>query len=290
MTRRVLVLGARGQVGTELCKTAPHDVELTALDEAQLDIRESDAVARTIRDVGPSLVINCAAFTNVDRAETAEADAMAINGAAVGSIAGACADADARLIHLSTDYVFDGDARTPYAVDAAPRPLNVYGASKLEGERQVLRSGCRGVVLRTAWVHSGVGMNFVKTAVRLLTSGTPMRVVADQTGTPTRARHLATALWCLGEREAISGTLHFTDAGVASWYDVAVVVAAVLANESRLADGAGVEPISTAERPSPAKRPMYSVLDTRDSWKEIGYTPPHWRVGVEASVRELTDA
>jgi dTDP-4-dehydrorhamnose reductase len=287
---RVLVFGASGQVGRELCKTAPERAEVTAFDEGQLDIRESDRLARMLRESEPAVVINCAAFTNVDGAESAPADAMAINGFAPGTIAEACVEVGARLIHLSTDYVFDGAASAPYTLDATPNPLNVYGATKLEGERRVLQSRCNAVVVRTAWVHSASGANFVKTAVRALTSASRMRVVDDQIGTPTRARHLASALWRIADRQNVSGVQHFTDAGVASWYDVAVAVEETLAVERCVPDGAGVDPISTRDRPSAARRPAYSVLDKHASWTTIGYVPPHWRVGVEASVRELIHA
>ena len=242
-----------------------------------------------MREASPTVVINCAAHTNVDGAETAADEAMAANGVAPGIIADSCKEVGARLLHISTDYVFDGGAHEPYAVDAVVGPINVYGATKLEGERRVLARGGNAAVVRTAWLHSGVGTNFVKTAARLLGSGKPMRVVDDQVGTPTRARHLAQALWCLAGNPA-TGLLHFTDAGVASWYDVAVAVMETLASEGRLPVGASVEPIRSSERPSVAKRPAYSVLDKHDSWRAIGYTPPHWRVGVAASTRELMNA
>jgi dTDP-4-dehydrorhamnose reductase len=214
---------------------------------------------------------------------------MATNGVAPGIIAESCKEAGARLVHISTDYVFDGRAHAPYAIDAAVGPINVYGSTKLEGERRVIVAEGNAAVVRTAWLHSGVGTNFVKTATALLGSGKPMRVVDDQVGTPTRARHLARALWCLAGNSA-TGVLHFTDAGVASWYDVAVAVMETLASEGRLPVGAVVEPIRSSERPWVAKRPAYSVLDKHDSWRAIGYTPPHWRVGVAASTRELINA
>ncbi len=222
--RRALILGASGQLGVELQRTVPAGVAIVALDIGDVDIRDGDAVTRAITSARPEAVFNCAAFTNVDGAESARDEAMAANGVAPGIIAAACVDAGARLLHVSTDYVFDGNASTPYPPSAPTSPLNVYGASKLEGERRVHAAAGGAAVVRTAWLHSGGGVNFVKTAVRVLGSGSPMRVVDDQIGTPTRARHLAQALWSLSARPDITGTLHFTDAGVASWYDVAVAV------------------------------------------------------------------
>ncbi len=290
MTRRALILGAAGQVGFELQRTVPEGIVVTALDLPQVDIRDRSSVAKAIRDVRAEVVINCAAFTNVDGAESARDDAMVTNGVAPGIVAEESRHAGARMVHISTDYVFDGRAESPYDVDDQPAPLSAYGATKLEGERRVLAAGGAAVVVRTAWVHSAVGSNFVKTAVRHLTSGTEMRVVDDQIGTPTRAKNLAMALWSVAMKPDVKGILHFTDAGVASWYDVAAVVSNVLAAESRLGVGASVRPISSAEWPSVARRPLYCVLDKHDSWRTIGIVPPHWREGVAASTRELLNA
>jgi dTDP-4-dehydrorhamnose reductase len=289
MTRRVLIFGAAGQVGLELLGMAPSDARIIALDVGDVDVRDRDAVLRVTREVRPDAVINCAGYTNVDGAESAADDAMAVNGVAPGVMAEASAEMGARFLHISTDYVFDGRAHEPYAVGALAGAISVYGSTKLEGERRALATAGNAVVVRTAWVHSAVGTNFVKTAVRFLGAGKAMRVVDDQIGTPTRARHLARALWCLAGNAA-TGLLHFTDAGVASWYDVAVAVMETLASEGRLPTGAGVEPIRSSERPSVAKRPAYSVLDKHDSWRTIGFLPPHWRVGVAASTRELRNA
>jgi len=290
MIRSALILGASGQLGTELQRTVPVGVTLTTLDLGDLDICDGAAVARTLATVRPEAVFNCAAFTNVDGAESARDEAMAVSGVAPGNIAAACAECGARLLHVSTDYVFDGRASTPYRPDALTAPLNVYGESKLEGERRVSAASRGAAIVRTAWLHSGVGGNFVKTAVRVLGSGSPMRVVDDQFGTPTRARHLAKALWSLADKPAVTGTLHFTDAGTASWFDVAVAVMETLRSAKRLPDGATVEPIASSDRPAIARRPSYSVLDKHDSWRAIGFVPPHWREGVVASTRELLNA
>jgi dTDP-4-dehydrorhamnose reductase len=256
----------------------------------ELDIRDPDAVSRRLRSESPGVVINCAAFTNVDGAETSPDEAMAANGVAPGVIAAACDAIAARMVHISTDYVFDGASGSPYPTDAIPAPANVYGATKLEGERRVLAASHRSVVIRTAWVHSCRGTNFVKTAVRILGSAATMRVVDDQIGTPTRARHLAAALWRAAENESLPQLLHFTDAGVASWYDVAVAVMDTMAKAGRLPAGASVEPTRSSDRPAAARRPASAILAKHDSWGALGYRPPHWSVGVAASTMEILNA
>jgi dTDP-4-dehydrorhamnose reductase len=289
MTRRALLFGASGQVGTALQQTIPPSWTVAAHD-LETDIRQEAAVAAAIDRERPDVIINCAAFTNVDGAESNEKDAHEVNAIAPGIIAGVAARAGVRVIHISTDYVFDGQAHTPYPPDAPTSPLNVYGRTKLEGEERVRRAAPSSAIVRTAWVHSACGSNFVRTAVRHLTAGRAMRVVDDQIGTPTRAANLATALWCLAERPAVAATLHFTDAGVASWFDVATVVLETLRQAGRLPDGASVTPIPTSEFPLPAQRPAYSVLDKHDSWHALGYVPAHWRDGIIQSTSELLNA
>ena len=290
MTTRALIFGASGQVGTALQHCVPRDVVVIPHDTPQTDIRDREAVARAIGGVHPGVVINCAAFTRVDDAETQRDEAFAANGTAPGVIAELSLAAGARFIHLSTDYVFDGRAHSPYSTDAEVAPINAYGATKLEGERRALAANPAAVVVRTAWIHSGGGTNFVRTAVQLLTAGRPMRVVDDQVGTPTRALHLAEALWHIAARPDVRGVLHFTDAGVASWFDVAVAVREALRAADRLGEGADVTPARSDQFPRPARRPQFSVLDKHGSWEIIGYVPPHWRQGVIASTMELLNA
>jgi dTDP-4-dehydrorhamnose reductase len=290
MSARALIFGSLGQVGSALRQTAPPSTSIVAHDLDQTDIRDRAAVDRAIAASKPDIVINCAAFTNVDGAESRADEAMEANGVAPGVIAEATAAAGVRFVHISTDYVFDGCAHTPYTTESPVAPLNVYGATKLEGERRVLSAAPDSVVVRTAWVHSGGGVNFVRTVVRLLSTGKPMRVVDDQIGTPTRANHLAEALWRIADRPALRGLLHFTDAGVASWFDVAIAVKETLAEGDRLGAGATVTPIRSDQFPTAARRPRYSVLDKHESWNAIGYLPPHWRKGIIDSTRELMNA
>jgi dTDP-4-dehydrorhamnose reductase len=290
MSMRALILGASGQVGTALQQCSPPNAIIVAHDVEQTNICDAAAVERTMRDVRPDVVLNCAAFTRVDDAETLHDEAFAANAIAPGVIAAAAASLGARMFHISTDYVFDGTACTPYPPDADVNPINAYGATKLEGERRVLQAAPGSVIVRTAWVHSGGGVNFIRTAVRLLSAGTSMRVVDDQTGTPTRALHLAQALWKIAATPDLHGVFHFTDAGVASWFDVAVAVRETLMDAGRLTADATVTPARTHEFPRPARRPQYSVLDKHASWSAIGYVPPHWRHGVAASTMELLNA
>lgn len=287
---RALILGGSGQVGRALRATAPRSAHVVAHDVHDTDICDRDAIDRTIEGTNPDVIINCAAFTNVDAAETQRDDAFRVNAVAPGLIAELAERGSIRLIHVSTDYVFDGASHLPYSPDAPTAPVNVYGATKLEGERRVMVASPRSVVVRTAWVHSGGGANFVRTATRVLASGQTMRVVDDQIGTPTRARHLAQALWRIAEQREGRRLLHFTDAGVASWFDVAVTVMETLRDVGRLPPAADVVPIASTDYPTAARRPAYSVLDKHESWRAIDFTPPHWRHGIIASTHELLNA
>ena len=290
MSRRALIFGSLGQVGLALREIAPPAFHVVAHDLAETDIRDQAAIARALDDVRPEIILNCAAYTAVDDAEAHPSEAFAANAKAPGMMASEAARRGIRLVHISTDYVFNGRGHTPYLPTDSVDPINVYGSTKLEGERRVLAADGRHVVVRTAWVHSGTGSNFVKTCVRVLAGGTVMRVVDDQIGTPTRALHLAAAMWRIADLPELGGLLHFTDAGVASWFDVAIAVHEVMRQLGRAGENAGVLPVGTEAFPRPAKRPQFSVLDKRASWESIGYVPPHWRDGVIASTTEILRA
>jgi dTDP-4-dehydrorhamnose reductase len=236
------------------------------------------------------VIVICAAWTAVDDAESNREEAFAVNAEAPGELGRIATEAGARVVHVSTDYVFDGEGGAPYAPNAPSGPLGVYGASKLEGERRLLDACTDATVVRTSWLHSGGPGNFVATAVTLLRAGTPMEIVDDQIGTPTRADHLARALWLVARESRSAGVLHFTDAGVASWYDVGICVLEVLRSEGLASDGVGVTPVGSDRFPRPARRPRCGVLDKHASWEFIGWVPPHWRVGVIASTGELLSA
>jgi dTDP-4-dehydrorhamnose reductase len=275
---KVLITGAGGQVGQALVGNAPDDVELVPTSRAMLDITDEKAVNELILRRRPDLVINAAACTSVDRAETEPALAREVNEIGARIVAAAASSIGARLIQISTDYVFDGASSTPYSTDATPAPLGVYGATKLAGERAVLETlGEGAIVLRTAWVYSMTGHNFLLTMLRLIQEEASVRVVSDQIGQPTAAESVARAAWALGRAPDLHGIFHWTDSGTASWYDFAVAIAEGAAAAELIADPATIIPITSGEYPTKARRPPYSVLDTRKTVSALGIVPPNWR-------------
>jgi dTDP-4-dehydrorhamnose reductase len=287
----VLVTGAQGQVGRCLLASAPPDVTVVGLTRAQLDVGDAEAVQRTIAAHGPAIIINAAAYTAVDRAETEADAARRVNGSGPRHLAQAAAASGARLVHISTDFVFDGRSGVPYAPDAPTAPLGVYGLTKLEGEQAVLELlPAAAVVVRTAWVYAAHGANFLRTMLRVMGEKGLVRVVADQIGTPTAADSLAGVLWALAQRPDVIGLQHFTDAGVASWYDFAVAIAEEAAALGLLPQGVRVVPIGTADYPTPARRPAYSVLDKRALLAALSLEPCHWRVSLRRVLGALIAA
>jgi len=274
---KVLVTGARGQVGRSLASSVPAGVSLLTPSHEELDIADGGAIGAYVREHSPEVIINAAAHTAVDRAESEPELARRVNGDGPRYFAVAARAGGARLIHVSTDFVFDGAASLPYRPDAATNPLGVYGMTKLAGEKAVLEVlPERSVVLRTAWVYAAEGNNFVRTMLRIMNANRSVRVVADQVGTPTAARSLAETLWRIVVQADIHGIHHWTDAGVASWYDFAVAIAEEGAKLGLVPDNVVVTPIATADYPTPARRPPYSVLD-KTSLTSSGFTPVHWR-------------
>lgn len=272
---KVLVLGSLGQLGRALFATAPAGATLAGLDYQDIDIAEADQVAAALATHTPDVVINCAAYTAVDKAESEPDRAHRINADAAGIVAAACATFGAQCVHISTDFVFDGTAHRPYAPGAAPNPLSVYGATKADGEAAVRAACPDALIVRTAWVYTAGGGNFVETMLRLMTGDGPVRVIADQIGTPTHAKSLARTLWALIAANA-RGTYHATDAGVASWYDFAVAIRDEALALGQLSKAVDIIPIRTEDYPTPATRPAYSVLDKSATWAITG-TPAHWR-------------
>jgi len=286
---RVLITGASGQVGSALVRSAPQGIELQALTHGQLDIGDARAVHAAVKAFRPRLIINAAAYTAVDKAETELFLADAINAQGPQHLAEAAyVQDDCRLIQISTDYVFDGSAPGAYRPGDATRPLSVYGRTKLAGEQAVLAAlGVRAVVLRTAWVYAPQGKNFLLTMLRLMRERGAVRVVADQKGTPTAAASIARALWRIAERPLVRGILHWTDDGVASWYDFACAIAEDALVAGLLPQTVEVTPITTADYPTAAHRPANSVLDTRDSVAQLGLTPEPWRHCLRATLAQL---
>lgn len=286
---RVLVLGVGGQVGRALVATAPQDVTLTGFGRRDCDLADSLSIEAAIERAGAELVINAAAATGVDAAETEPEVAHRINGWAPGVIARAVNRMGGRLVHLSTDFVFDGTASTPRAPLDAVNPINVYGRAKLQGERAVAENAPESLIVRTAWVYSEAGRNFVRTMLRLMSEKEEVSVVADQIGTPTFAISLASALWKLAAIRA-SGIHHFTDAGVCSWYDFAVAIEEEASLLGLLPRACAVTPIASSDYPVPARRPACVILDKRTTWEMLGEPAPHWRANLRRCLRAIRNA
>jgi dTDP-4-dehydrorhamnose reductase len=287
---RALLIGKTGQLARELLRAAPPEVELTALDRNALDLSDHAAVFRAVHDSRTDVVINAAAYTAVDLAESEQERAYAINDIAVGSMAQACRERRARLVHVSTDFVFDGAASRPYRVNDPTHPLNVYGASKLAGEQRIATTpNLEWCIVRTAWVYSATGKNFMLTMLKLMRERGRVQVVTDQIGTPTSAGSLADCVWrAARDDDARPNVLHFTDAGVASWYDFALAIYEEARALAIIRNDVQIVPINTTQYPTPARRPAYSVLDKGGTYARLGIEPVHWRVRLREVLRELS--
>jgi dTDP-4-dehydrorhamnose reductase len=257
---------------------------------ADLDIVDEPAVARTLSELKADWVVNAAAYTAVDLAEDNAAQAYAVNDAAVASIAQAAARQGSRLLHVSTDFVFDGKSNRAYLTNDQANPLSVYGASKLGGERHVLSTGPSGIVLRTSWVYAAIGKNFVLTMLRLMREKDQVSVVCDQIGTPTWASSAAAAIWGLIDSQASAGIYHWTDLGVASWYDFAVAIQDEALARGLLSRTVPIVPIQSASYPTRARRPAFSVLDTASTRATIKVPVQHWRHNLRTMLDELRTA
>lgn len=271
----ILITGARGQLGSslrQLGSVSPNNY--LATDVAELDITDAGAVLQTVKEQRIDVIVNCAAYTNVEKAEEDEPTADLLNHKAAAYLAAAAKETGATLIHVSTDYVFDGTANRPCTEETPTAPRSVYGATKLHGEEEVLASGCRYVILRTAWLYSEYGRNFLRTMLRLTEEKEVLRVVFDQTGTPTYAGDLAEAIFDIVEHrkyEGREGIYHFSDEGVCSWYDFARAIAEYAGNSA-----CDIRPCHSDEFPSKAVRPAYSVLDKTKIKETFGIVIPHW--------------
>jgi dTDP-4-dehydrorhamnose reductase len=283
---KALIVGAGGQLAIELERTAPAGASVTSLGIEDLDIADGPATKETVERLRPNLILNAAAYTAVDRAETEIDLAFAANRDGPANLARAATATGARLVHVSTDFVFGGEAGRAYPPSAPTEPLGVYGVSKRDGEVAVAELAPSALIVRTAWVYSAGGANFVKTMLRLMRDRDEVRVVADQIGTPTWAADLARAIWGLVDKKA-AGLFHFTNAGAASWYDFAVAIAEEAYAAGLLEREVRVVPIRTADYPTPARRPAFSVLDCSDTWAILGAPAPHWRVALRDVVAAL---
>ena len=287
---KVLITGAGGQVGWELQRTVSTDIEITALHRVELDIADQAAVMSVIKELQPALVINAAAYTAVDKAEEEVDRAYKVNVEGAANIARAVEDCSARLIHISTDFVFDGTGTKPYLPGDEPKPSGVYGASKLQGERAVMaETSGRAVILRTAWIYSVHGSNFVKTMLRLMAEREELGVVDDQVGTPTWAKELAKTIWLIAGKTDMQGTYHWTDDGKASWYDFALAIQEEAYGLGLLQKTIPIKPIKTEEYPTPARRPAYSVLDKTSTLEALDCKASHWRESLIKMLIELKE-
>lgn len=282
----ILVTGANGQLGSEMRRlgaVSPNNYIFT--DVAELDITNADAVMYVAKHYSIDAVINCAAYTNVDKAESDEATAELINATAVANLAAAMKEVGGTLFHVSTDYVFGSEGNTPRTEDMPLNPLGVYGRTKLHGEQAILESGCKALIFRTAWLYSEFGNNFLKTMLRLTAEKEQLNVVFDQVGTPTYAGDLALAIFSIieaGVYEGNEGIYHFSNEGVCSWYDFAVEIAAVAGHT-----GCRINPCHSCEFPSPVTRPPYSVLDKTKIKSTFDIDIPHWRESMEYCIKRI---
>lgn len=283
---KVLIIGANGQLGWELKRTIPGNIDLTALDYPQIDISDKISITNKIKLVKPDLIINAAAYTAVDKAETEFELADLINNKGAGWIAEEAEELKAELIHISTDFVFDGNKSQPYCPMDKTNPLSVYGQTKLEGEKAVLKISNKFTIVRTSWLYSSHGENFVKTMIGLMSSRDSLNVIEDQVGTPTWANGLARAVWQLAVKK-IKGVFHWADAGVASWYDFAIAIQDEALLMGLIDKAIPINPIPASAYPVKAKRPSYSVLNNELLIKKVSITPIHWRNQLRNMLKEM---
>jgi dTDP-4-dehydrorhamnose reductase len=279
---KVLIAGSNGQLGRALRAVAPAGIEVAAPSKAEFDIASVDQIEMIISRTKPDILFNAAAYTAVDKAESEPNKARLVNATAVSYLAQSCLRNDVQLVHVSTDFVFDGSSSRPYVTDEPPKPLSIYGLTKWEGEQA---AGANALIVRTAWVYAANGQNFVRTMLRLMSERDDIKVVADQIGTPTYAPDLAKALWTLAEQRK-SSIYHYTDSGVASWYDFAVAIQEEALAIGLLAKAIPIEPISSINYPTLARRPSFSVLDKTKTWDALGHAAPHWRSNLRLMLAE----
>lgn len=290
-TAPILITGAGGQVGKELCLRAGTR-NIVACDRQSLDITDAPALAQIMQQYQPALIINAAAYTAVDKAESEQAAAYAINRDGAGTLAQAAAKAGIPLLHISTDYVFDGESPAPYREDDTAAPTGVYGDSKWQGEQAVRQHCPQHIILRVAWVFGAHGHNFVRTMLRLGRERDELSVVADQHGAPTHAGAIAEALLQLAERHLAGqnlpwGTWHYSGTPATSWHGFAQAIFEQAVELGLLTRKPAVKAITTAEFPTPARRPMNSVLDLSRSQAELGLAPKNWRDGLQEMLMQL---
>ena len=285
---KVVITGKGGQLAWELDQLVPEGYEVISVGISELDITNESLVSEFIASTKPDLVINAAAYTAVDKAEKDSVTAYAVNELGTKYLANACEKINARMLHVSTDFVFDGASTSPYQTGSTPNPINVYGASKLAGDialQKILPEAS--VIVRTAWVYSVNGHNFVKSMLRLMQDKSQLGIIYDQVGTPTWAKGIAQWLWAVADKPEVAGIYHWTDAGIASWYDFAIAIQELGLEKGLLSEAIPILPIPTSAYPTPAKRPAFSVIDKSSAEKVAELNTVHWRKQLSSMMDEL---
>lgn len=282
--KKIVVIGSKGQLGNELQDlSGQYDYEYFFYDKDELDITQQAEVEKKMQELQPQFLINCAAYTAVDKAESDEEICYAINADAVGYLAKACKDNNTRFVHISTDYVFDGTATEPYKETDITNPQNVYGQSKLAGEKEAVHNNPEAIIIRTSWVYSVYGNNFVKTMLRLMQSRPELNVVSDQYGSPTYAADLAQAIMNIVENKGwYPGIYHYSNEGIITWFDFAQAIRDIAQLNCT------IHPISTEQYPTPAARPHYSVLDKTKMQQTFGIELRDWRDSLQLCLQQLS--
>ena len=284
---RVMITGGGGLLARALAACAPQDAEVSLRSHSELDIADASVVSRELARERPEVVINAAAYTQVDTAETETSAAERSNAIGATVLAAACRAVSARLVHVSTDYVFDGSSSSAWQPTDVPQPLNVYGASKRRGELGVIKElGKRALIVRSSWLYGATGRNILTRLIGLAAARPSLTIVADQIGAPTSLPSLAGALWDLAAQQN-GGVFHWTDSGVASWYDFAVAAAEEAVQARLLPRMPEIVAISSDQYPTAARRPRFSVLDKRSTEALIGRQAPHWRSNLRLVIADI---